>query len=44
MQLTETTVAYFENHMKHINVLCRQNSEFFNVEENGTYTHTTSVL
>jgi hypothetical protein len=39
MLFREIIAVYCENHMEHINALCGQNSEFFNVKSGGTYAY-----
>jgi hypothetical protein len=35
----ETVAVYCENHTDHINTLCGQNAEYFNVNAGGTYSN-----
>jgi hypothetical protein len=37
MLFTETIAVYCENHTEHINTLCGENGEFFNIKVGGTY-------
>jgi hypothetical protein len=37
MLFGEKIAVYFENHMKHINTLCKQNTPILNVKVDGTY-------
>jgi hypothetical protein len=39
MLFREIIVVYCENHTEHINTLCRQNAELFNVEAGGPYSY-----
>jgi hypothetical protein len=36
MLFKETMAVYCEDHTKHVNTLCGQNAEFFNVKSGGT--------
>jgi hypothetical protein len=35
----ERVTVYCENHMKHINTLCKQNAEFYNFKTGGTHSN-----
>jgi hypothetical protein len=39
MLFKETVIIYCENHMKHINTLCGQNAQIYNVKASGTYNY-----
>jgi hypothetical protein len=39
MLFRETAAVYCENHMKHTDLLCRQNAGFLYVKASGTYTN-----
>jgi hypothetical protein len=39
MQFKEVICVYSENHMKHVNALCEQNTECLNVTECGAFSY-----
>jgi hypothetical protein len=39
MRFKKIIAVYFENHMKPINTICRQNAELLIVEAGGTYSY-----
>jgi len=44
MLYREIIAVYSEIHMKHINTLCGQNVEFFNVKPSGIYSNQWALI
>jgi hypothetical protein len=39
MPFRETVAVYFENHTKHTNIICGQNSQFYDAKTVGTHSN-----